>query len=64
MTHATRMHWTGRNWIVTLFRGDTVVATMTLDEWMELGATPFAIEDAVRIAGHASQLCAPANRLQ
>ena len=64
MTYRTTMDWNGRNWIVSLFRGEELVATMTLDDWVELSVNWFAIEDAVRIAVHASQLGAPANRLQ
>jgi hypothetical protein len=47
---STRIHWNGRNWIVTLSRGDTVVAEMTLDDWLELEVNRFAIEDAGRFA--------------
>jgi hypothetical protein len=46
----TRMDRTGREWRVTLSRGASVVAEMSLEDWLELEVNRFAIEDAGRFA--------------
>ena len=42
----TRMHWNGNNWMVYLMRDDKhLVAKMSLDEWAQLSATTFLLDD-------------------
>jgi hypothetical protein len=50
MTWTTKMAWRDGQHHVTLLRGAAVVAEMTLDEWAELSATAFLVEDQVRQA--------------
>jgi hypothetical protein len=45
MSFSTRMDWNGREWLVMLFRGADLVATMTLDDWMKLSANQFIVDD-------------------
>lgn len=52
MAYATRMDWAeGRNWVI-LTRDGVEAARMTLDEWRELGAVRYAVDDGVRQALH------------
>jgi hypothetical protein len=55
----TVMRWNGRQWMVELRTDGQLLATLSLDDWMALPATQFAIEDAVRIARHADLVAAP-----
>jgi hypothetical protein len=50
-------HKDGQHW-VTLLRGDTVVAEMSLDDWAGLSMTKFLIEDQVSQAVHEQRLVA------
>jgi hypothetical protein len=54
--YSTRSHWSGREWVITLSCGTTIVATMTLDEWSELGINALLVEDAARQAAHEARL--------
>jgi hypothetical protein len=46
--YTTLLDWNGTHWVVTLSRDGVVVATMTLDEWANLSATLFLVEDRLR----------------
>ena len=55
MAYSTRMDWDeGRNWVF-LIRDGVEVARMTLDEWIELSAVGFAVDDGVRQALYTAQ---------
>ena len=48
-TYTAPMHWDREldRWMVTLMADDVQVADMTLDEWIALGATSYAVDLAL-----------------
>jgi hypothetical protein len=46
--YATKIDWIGGLNVVVLMRDGVEVASMTLDEWMGLGAVKYAAEEATR----------------
>jgi hypothetical protein len=40
------MRWNGRQWMVELQTDGQLLAVVSLDDWMELPATQFAVNEA------------------
>jgi hypothetical protein len=56
--YTTRFKWaegSDAHHVVCLLRDGVEVASMTLDEWMDLGAVEFAVSDAVRQTLHSAE---------
>jgi hypothetical protein len=44
---STKMEWAGSAWTVILFNGEDRIAAISLDDWAELSATKYLIDDAL-----------------
>jgi len=44
----TILDWNGHQWIVSLLRDNEVVAEMPLDDWANLSANQYLINDRLR----------------
>lgn len=60
-SYSTRMRWAKNHWEVDLLRDGVEVASMPLDEWMELEAVKYVAEEAVtRAEDHRAAALDPA----
>ena len=52
---STKMEWTGSAWTVILLNGADRVAAISLDDWVELSATKYVIDEALVAAAQSRQ---------